>query len=301
MVVNVAYDLYKQMRDNMVAQSRGYIGDKIEAEITCATTPGYTSDAVGEQLASKLTYKDFTASVTRNDKKEVTAASVTTTADAVEYGAVAGDGTLVNEGEIVYTADSWDAYVEALAVAVETATDQEAQVSKVYTAKTALQRAENNLEELEAEDDSTITVSGTITIATNTDGTAGTVGIIGIKVQDPSGNVLATSAADGTFTAVVPAGVTELTITGPTTIDRTVTIAEGATEIKDVVIPIVVCDYNKDGYVTGLDSGTFSAALNGSYNVYCDLNGDGDVTGLDTGTYSAVFNKTIAYASVELK
>jgi hypothetical protein len=143
-------------------------------------------------------------------------------------------------------------------------------------------------------------VTGQITIATNADGSAGTVGIVGITVSVDGTDISAVTDKDGYYTlSGVPEGTYTLTISGPTTIDRNVTLVVYGSKIVTTV-PIVICDYNQDGYVTGLDSGTYSAAFNGTYNVYCDLNGDGDITGLDTGTYSAVFGKTIDYKDVIL-
>lgn len=48
-------------------------------------------------------------------------------------------------------------------------------------------------------------------------------------------------------------------------------------------IPLVVCNFNGDPYITGADAGTIFNNAVGEKNAYCDLNGDGYVTGADAG------------------
>lgn len=270
-------------------QPRGYQGDKLEAEILCASDYAYTA-------------LDYTIEDVKNDdgkREEITAATVTSsTATDAEYGAWV-DGTLVNEGEILYTDESWDAYIKALAEAIETADAQDAEISDIYSVKTALQIAENNLEEVKAEEPTdTITISGKLTIATNLDGTTDNGGIIGLNVELADGTVVATSAKDGSFTAEVPAGTTTLKITGPTAITRTVTLT-GTANVSNVNIPVCVCDYNPDGGVNGADTALFGGSFS-SYNVYADLNPDGGINGADTAIYGIFFGKTVAYAALAL-
>lgn len=143
-----------------------------------------------------------------------------------------------------------------------------------------------------------ITVSGTIKIATNLDGTASTVGIGGIRIM-AGDQVVATSAGDGSFKATVPAGTTELVITGDTTIDRTVTLS-GKNNISDAEIPVVICDYNKDGFVNAADNIIFSSALVGEYSLYCDLNGDSFVNASDNIAFASFFGNKIEYAPITL-
>jgi hypothetical protein len=283
--IDEAIRLYQEYKTHVY--DRGYIGNKLETEITCATTPEYNGTT---NTPSGYTYADFT----------VTDSNVTSaTATDAEYGAWV-DGTLVNEGETVYSDASWNAYVSALANAVETATAKTAKVSQIYTAKKALQIAENNLTEADADAETTdtITITGKITIATNLDGTDGTSGIIGIDVM-LGDQVVATSASDGTFTAVVPVGTTELTLSGPTTIDRTVTLS-GTADVKDVVIPICVCDYVKNGAINTYDKNIFFSAFSGEFNVYCDLVVNDTINTYDKNVFYIFFGKTVVYADLSL-
>jgi hypothetical protein len=221
-----------------------------------------------------------------------------------EYGAYNADGLLVNEGDEVYTESSWNEYVQALAEAVELAikgradaNDADAVVSKVYSAKTALQIAENNLEVV-TPDSEGITISGTVMIAKDATGTKYETFAPGIDIL-VNGEVVATSADDGTFTAVVPVGTTDLVFTGGTTIDRTVTLS-GTTDVTDVVVPVIVCDYNNDGKINSTDTSAFLSYKGGDYYVYADFNGDGKVNSTDTSIYCRFVRVTIEYPTTLL-
>lgn len=145
----------------------------------------------------------------------------------------------------------------------------------------------------------TISVSGTINIATNLDGTQSSAGIGGIDIL-ANGVVVATSASDGTFTANVPVGTTELTIhRDKVTVDRTVTLS-GNSDISGVKIPVVICDYNSDNLTNSTDFMTFVSAYTGEYNVYCDFNGDNVVNGTDYMTFVSFYNNTVDYAPLAL-
>lgn len=145
----------------------------------------------------------------------------------------------------------------------------------------------------------TISVSGTINIATNLDGTQSSAGIGGIDIL-ANGVVVATSASDGTFTANVPVGTTELTIhRDKVTVDRTVTLS-GNSDISGVKIPVAICDYNGDNLINGNDFMTFVSAYTGEYNVYCDFNGDNVVNGTDYMTFVSFYNNTVDYVPLAL-
>lgn len=145
----------------------------------------------------------------------------------------------------------------------------------------------------------TISVSGTINIATNLDGTQSSAGIGGIDIL-ANGVVVATSASDGTFTANVPVGTTELTIhRDKVTVDRTVTLS-GNSDISGVKIPVAICDYNGDNLIDGTDFMTFDSAYTGEYNVYCDFNGDNVVNGTDYMTFVSFYNNTVDYVPLAL-
>lgn len=132
---------------------RGYLGNQLEAEIA------HSGNSWNNMTATVATYNE--------DGTIATPAVVTKAAGAAApaYGAWAADGTLVNEGATIYSAKSWDAYVTALANAIDiaalgngsythkteayyNAADKEnynAAVSKCYDTDTALQIAENML------------------------------------------------------------------------------------------------------------------------------------------------------------
>ena len=148
----------------------------------------------------------------------------------------------------------------------------------------------------------TITVSGKVLIAANVDGTESSTGVAGIDVI-ANGEVVATSAADGSFTATVPVGTTSLTVHRENvTIDRTVTLT-GTADISNVEIPVCICDYNGDGVIDGLDKLTFYTAFSGgsnAYDLYCDYNKDNAIDGLDKLTFFTFYGKTVEYAALAL-
>jgi hypothetical protein len=143
-----------------------------------------------------------------------------------------------------------------------------------------------------------ITVSGTVKIATNLTGTNSTVGIIGLDIV-ANGEVVATTAKDGTFTATIPAGTTELTISGQSSIPRTVTLS-GTSNVEGAIIPVVICDYNNDTRVNAADMSIFSTSFAGDYDVYCDYNGDGKVNAADMGVFSIFSGNTVTYSEIAL-
>ena len=289
---------------------RGYNGAQLEKEIVCASGNAYSAYTV-----TVPTYDD--------DDKLVTNGQVNSTTATAKFGKFV-DGVLVNQdadGNQAYTEESWNNYVNALAEAVAVAQlgngsyahkdkayynaaagDYDANIDICYWRDSMLQKAEIALTPYESEPpvDDTITISGTVMIATDTTGTAYTAGIVGINVC-VGDEVVATSAADGTFTAVVPKGTTELTFTGDTTIDRTVTLS-GTADVTGAIVPIVICDYNRDGDINATDDFVFgnSYGVPENYNVYCDFNGDGDVNATDDFVFGNFYGKTVAYDALAL-
>ncbi len=300
--INAYIDLFNSFMSKVV--ERGYEGKQLEAEILCASGNAYN------KLNVTPAVKDNTGKVTTDAviKKGTGAA-------APAFGKWAADGTLVNEGSTIYTAESWSNYVNALADAVKMAQDGNgsytykaknyykpndkagytAQVSDCYYVDSVLQYAEINLDPLPPVEE--ITVSGKIVVATDLTGTAYTNGVGGINIYSGD-TIVATSADDGTFTATVPVGTTELKVVGDSTIDRTVTLS-GAASVADVVIPVVICDYNKDGAVNTTDKIVLTSAFT-DYNVYCDFNCDGVVNATDTVVFKGYFGKAVAYNALAL-
>jgi hypothetical protein len=152
-------------------------------------------------------------------------------------------------------------------------------------------------------DADTFDVSGQILIASDLTGTSTTVGIVGITVDVvDNGSTIATAVTDdnGYYTLTgVPAGEYKMLISGPTTIDREVTLV--VTESKSVdAVGIVVCDYNIDKKVNAADMSKFSTSFAGDYYVYCDFNGDGKVNAADMSIFSVFFDATVTYEDVTL-
>ncbi len=153
---------------------RGYLGNQLEKEIVCASGNTYTA-------------LNATAATYNEDGTIATEAVITKGTGAVtpDFGTWSADGTLVNEGDKVYTDASWSAYTAALADAVLLAQhgnsdytyqardyfniddndNYDAQVTDCYSVDSRLQVAENSLEEFGT---ATITVAsvegGTVSI-----------------------------------------------------------------------------------------------------------------------------------------
>lgn len=237
-------------------------------------------------------------------------------------------------GEYVqaYTTDSWTAYVDALGECINLSQymdgDTNKTVHKAYDARSHLVIAENNLEIYDGEEpddpsgDDTITITGKVVIATSLNGENGTDGIENIYVYaDLNEAAVATTAEDGTFTAVVPKGTTSLTISNHTfangahssssvgtTIDRTVTLS-GTADIPNAGnIPVIVCDWNSDGYVKVDDKASFNASLKATkgsalYKRYYDLNGDNSIKVDDKSVFNIFkgkVTKTYTYQAKSL-
>jgi hypothetical protein len=282
---------------------RGYIGDKLEAEISAhhaigGTYENFTATKTGEQVR-------FEYSTKAADEEDNVDVYTVTVADGtnIGFGTRDADGTLVNEdasGNKAWTDASWNAYVNALGAAVETAAGQEARVSEVYTAKSHLVMAENNLQPYtgeEGEDTSKFTVSGKITIAKNSQGSAGEYGIGGIEIY-MGDQLVGTSAEDGTFEIKVPKGEpVGLTLKGESTVERSITI-NGDADVTDINIPVVVVDYLKDGIIDYRDVKKFVNYIDEpeAYNVYGDLLKDGLVDYRDVKIFVNFIDVPVEYA-----
>lgn len=150
-------------------------------------------------------------------------------------------------------------------------------------------------------------VSGTVMIATSLDGdtTSGGIVDITVSISDGTNTYSAVTADDGTFTvSAVPVGTYTVTISGDTTIDRTATFTVSADKATDGVISVgeigvVICDYNKDGFINVTDYASFSTAYGGTYEVYCDFNCDLYVNSTDYAVFASFYNQTVTYSSVE--
>lgn len=153
-----------------------------------------------------------------------------------------------------------------------------------------------------------IIISGTVLISQDENGNTGTFGARGInfkvggeyvKASDGSNAVTSSAAGHyGEFEIEVPKGTTEITLTGASTIDRTVTLS-GNADISGAIIPIIYCDYNDDSKVNNIDFGAFNKKLNGTDVLY-DYNNDDKVNNIDFGAFKKILNKTVNYPELSL-
>jgi hypothetical protein len=157
----------------------------------------------------------------------------------------------------------------------------------------------------------TYSVTGKITIATNLDGTQGDSGIVGITASvDVNGEtVSAVSDENGYYTLTgLPEGTYDMVFSGPTTIDRNVTLVVADDKAVDSTItvsavPICVCDYVKSGSINIYDKGVFLKVLNGEdyeYSVYCDLVVSDTINVYDKGVFFKFLNSDVEYKDVTL-
>ncbi len=289
---------YERAQDN----TRGYIGGRLEAEISAHHAKGgsyanFTATKTGEQVR----FEYSTKAENEEDNVDVYTVSVAEGTD-LGFGTRAADGTLTNadaDGNKLYTDASWAAYVNALGAAVETATEKTAKVSEVYTAKSHLVMAENNLEPFtgeEGEDTNKFTVTGKITISENREGTSGTYGVGGIEIK-MGDEVVGVSADDGSFEIKLPKGEpVGLTITGDTTVDRNITI-NGDADVANVNIPIIVCNYeSSDNVINYTDAGLFLDYIGTNYP-YANIEGsDNIVNYTDAGLFlDYISNAPVTY------
>ena len=291
---------------------RGYIGDKVEAEVSHASGSAYS--------AMTTTWTD--TGKTDADGNAIKNAAIATTATSAKYGAVEG-GKLVNKGEKVYTDESWTNYVNALAAAVDVATtgngdyahkdaatyvpadkdNYTANLSACFTAYKNLVDAENSLEEGTTAPSEGFAVTGKVLALANTKGELASekFTVIGCDVVI-NGETVATTGQDGTFT--IPAlanGTYTATLNYKYGYDRniTITVKDGNVDLGN--LGMLVCNFNKDGYVNASDYATYLAASNtklgaAKYNASCDFNHDGYINATDYAVYYAFSNARLSNA-----
>ena len=289
MEIEIAVNRFKAYYQRAQANTRGHLSGRLEAEISDhhaigGTYANFTATKTGEQVR-------FAYSTKSQDEEDNVDVYEVTVAEGTElgFGSRAADGTLVNEdaeGNKAYTDESWAAYVNALGEAVTTAADQTTRVSDIYTAKSHLVMAENNLDPFEGEENNKFIVSGKITIAEDREGSSGKYGVGGIKIN-LGDQVVGESAADGTFEIELPKGEasTELVISGDTTVERIITI-NGDEDVTNINIPIIICNYeSSDKLINYKDAGKFVDYLGSSY-AFANLEAsDGTVNYKDAGLF----------------
>lgn len=282
---------------------RGYIGDKVEAEVSHASGSAYS--------AMTTTWTD--SGKVDADGNAIKNAAIATTATSAKYGAVEG-GKLVNKGEKVYTDESWTNYVNALAAAVDVATtgngdyahkdaatyvpadkdNYTANLSACFTAYKNLVDAENSLEEGTTAPSEGFAVTGKVLALANDKGelTTDEFTVAGCDVII-NGETVATTGQDGTFT--IPAlanGTYTATLSYAYGYDRniTITVKDGNVDLGN--LGMLVCNYDKDDFINAADYATYFASSGASqgedsYNAACDYNHDGFVNSTDYAIYFA--------------
>ncbi len=156
-------------------------------------------------------------------------------------------------------------------------------------------------------------VNGSLVIVTDAKGNTGNKPVYGeytVKVYSDS----ARTELVGTTTSSLKDGVNAfsidslkdgtyyLSISSDYAITRNdVTVIVNGADITNAVIPMMACDFNKDGKITGTDATlVYAAAINGT-NLNYDINGDSKVTGTDaTLVYSCAVSSSY-YNGLEIK
>ncbi len=273
------YDKYASIAN---AYDRGYKGDKLEAEIACA---------------SGMTYGNLNATVVEDATGAVTEATVTRKGStAAKYGSYDSSNKLVNidaaTGEQAYSDASWNNYVAELAKSVKMAQAKTAKISEIYSQKCALAIAENNL--TGPQEATTFHITGKVVMATDAAGTQGTVGVKAAVYAN--GAKVGNTDANGNINLDVDLGVTKITvkaISGESNfVARDVTVS-GTADIANAVIPVNAFDLNGDGRVNSTDVVIYSDAP-------FDLDGSGAPDAADGAIYKSILRSGVNFGSLVL-
>lgn len=149
------------------------------------------------------------------------------------------------------------------------------------------------------------TVEGQIMISGDLIGTTSGITINGITVDviDGNNNIIAsdTTKGNGNYKLTgIPAGQYIMSIHGDTTIDRQVALIVAEDKTVDSV-GVVVCDYNHDTIVDGVDLASFLVYFSGDdNNIYTDFNADQTTDGTDLAVLLIFYEKVINYEDVTL-
>lgn len=309
------------------AVERGYLGDKVQAEIQCTTGTTYdnltvVSDAVWvdqvDENGNTVKVIDKPAVVKYNNASGVT----------VPYGAVDENNNLVNNGATKYTEASWNTFVTEIAEAVtmaqtgnstsyagkdrnyyNTGVDYTACVSECYTEFKQLKVAEIAL--IEDIPVGGYNVTASLVVAKDATGATDGVAVNGdytITLTDADKKVVATktftSAKDAnTFTLEgVPNGTYTMTITSAYSIARTATVVvNGADVTAAAPIAIVACDYDQNLAVDSLDAVTvYQQAAEGGA-LYADLDGNNAVDSLDAVIVYVIASGTLSLPEITIQ
>lgn len=131
----------------------------------------------------------------------------------------------------------------------------------------------------------TVTVSGTITIAINGDATSGNVPVYSASII-LDGYKVATTDEDGKFSLSLQTGVHEIAIRYSYGIERTVYIVAEDKDFDCGAIPIIACDWDKNNVIDEEDVELFKLVISSkpsdpSFLRFVDLNGDNYINAKD--------------------
>lgn len=273
--------------------------DNFELLYESVQTRDYNEANTGNQIAKEIVlsigdaYNMFTVTqpatygVDENGNTVVKTPAVISVTDGATLirGAVDESGNLVNEGETVYTDDSWNMYTARLADAIASRQAETDTISNTYTLKSNLLIAEKALAEDVA---SGYNVTASLVVAKNSNGDTDNAAVNGnytiTLYEEGTENVVGTpytftSSKDAnsfTLTAV-PAGTYDMAITSDYSIKRTVKLIVSDHDIDGPAISIIACDFSGDGAVGTNDAITLYAQAASGGALSYDLNGDGSV------------------------
>lgn len=283
-------------------EERGYIGDKLEAEISCAVN--------GKSNENKdYTGTSYTSVIVNTEDDSYSVDGATYTADN-------------NPDGVTYTEDSWHNFIVALDNAVNAAVEGNStyqyasagiyqpankdqytlQVSDVYELRTQLMRAENELTVAEAVEPEGYTVSAYVGALATPDAEFGSYATTGatVSIQTEDGTQISAVTDDtGKFVLEnVPNGTYEATITYKYGFTRTFTIiVNGAAVESDAMVGIVGCNWDGNTSVNIMDYSYF-VQQNGltvnddGYDVGFNLDRNTAVNIMDYSIYSAFVGLT---------
>ena len=293
-----------------VVTERGYIGDKLEEEISCAVN--------GKSNENK-------------DKKDTPYSSVVVNTEANSYSVDGATYTADNNLDgVTYTEESWNAFIAALDVAVDAAIEGNTtyayatagdykplekdgytlQVSDVYGIRTKLMRAENGLTVAEAAAPAGYTVSAYVGALASPDDDYGTYATTGatvtITLEDDT-QIQATTDNEGKFVLEnVPNGNYTATITYQYGFERPFKIIVDGADVEagpETMIGIVGCNWDAaNNNITSSDLSVYALSLRSTvgsdnYVLGIDIDRNGSITSSDL----AICARFMRYSSTEIQ
>lgn len=270
--------------------------------------------SIGDAYDKFIVTQPATYGVDENGNTVVKTPAVISVTDGATLirGAVDESGNLVNEGETVYTDDSWNMYTARLADAIASRQAETDTISNTYTLKSNLLIAEKALEE---DVPTGYNVTASLVIATDNKGTTSGTGVTGqytiTLYEQGTKNMVGTpyvfdlTADAKSFTLeAVPAGTYDMVISASEFVmPRTVTLKVGSSDIVEgPEIPMVVCNYDGDNVVTANDAlSVYAQASAGSDDARYNLDGDSVVTANDALIVYACASGTIDMPEITIE